>query len=42
MDENRKGPVRWGRVWWVLVPAGLTAAAAVAQLAAVVAAIGRH
>jgi hypothetical protein len=42
MAENRKVRVRWGRVWWVLVPAGLTAAAALAQLLAVAAALGRH
>lgn len=33
---------RKGRVWWVLVPAGLTAAAALAQLLQVVLAVGHH
>jgi hypothetical protein len=42
VTENRKVRIRWCRVWWVLVPAGLTAAAAIGQLAAVVAAFGRH
>ena len=40
--ENRKGSVRWGRVWWVFVPASLTAAAAVAQLAAGVVVLSHH
>lgn len=40
--ENRKAPGRRGRVWWVLVPAGLTAAAALAQLAVAVMALGHH
>jgi hypothetical protein len=42
-DTNRKGsPVRWSRVWWVLVPAGLTAAAALGQLAAEVVALSHR
>jgi hypothetical protein len=42
MAQHRKGAVRWSRVWWVLVPAGLTAAAALGQLAAVVVALSHH
>jgi hypothetical protein len=35
-DENDQDSAGKGWVWWVVVPAGLTAAAAVAQLIAVV------
>ena len=42
MDANRRGSVRRGRVWLVVVPAGLTAAAALAQLLALVMASGHR
>jgi hypothetical protein len=42
MAQHRKAAVRWSRVWWVLVPAGLTAAAALAQLAAVMVTLSHH
>jgi hypothetical protein len=40
--ESRNSPARKGRLWWVLVPAGLTAAAALARLAAVGLATWQH
>jgi hypothetical protein len=42
MGRIEKRSSRRSRVWWVIVPAGLAAAAALAQLAAVVIAWGRH
>jgi hypothetical protein len=35
-DENGEDSAGKGRAWWVIVPAGLTAAAALAQLIAIV------